>query len=190
MAETVDIKRFGAKRKYPKDIGMKEFYNYYVSQLDKVELEEGYNVPEKLYGTLVSEINLGLSNALLEANYIQLPCRLGNLGIYKREKKPYIDDNGVLKNVNIDWANTRKLWKEDNEAFEKATKVYYQNEHTDKYLYYWKWDKGSCNFTNKTVYKFLPIRKAVRTLSSRLKNPTTKVDYYTHINYYKLNANK
>lgn len=189
MAETVEIKRFGAKRKYPLDVGMKHFYKYYKSQLDSVELKEGYDISEKLFGTILSEINLGLSNLILDGNYLQLPSRLGNVGIYKTEVLPYFNKKGELKNVIIDWASTRKLWKEDEEAFKNQTKVYHKNDHTDKYVYKWHWDKRSCNFTNQTVYKFIPIRKAVRTLSARLKNPSYKTDYYTKITPF-LNVNK
>lgn len=177
MAETVEIKRFGAKRKYPKDIGTQDFYKHYISTLDSVELENGYKLDRGTYNKVFSEINQGLQNYILDGNSFKMLYKLGTIMVIKKEVKPIVVD-GKLKNVVVDWASTRKLWKEDEESFKKGTKVYFNNDHTDKFLYRWYWNKKYTNFTNTNCYKFIAIRKAKRKLKDKLNNPQNKVDFY------------
>jgi hypothetical protein len=111
-----------------------------------------------------------------------LPYKMGSLSIVKKKIPLRLKEDGTLdtKWLVIDWDSTIHLWKENSNAKEKRTLIYYTNTHTGGYRMSWKWRKRgrNCIFRNKTYYKLDINRTTDRNLSSILKNPDYNLDFY------------
>lgn len=84
--------------------------------------------------------------------------RLGEIKIVKYKHTPKIDKNGNLKYSIIDWKKTKELGKV----------VYNFNDHSDGYLFKFKWIKKQA-FKNKELFKFKVSRDISRALPKAIK---------------------
>ena len=105
---------------------------------------------------------------LFDTGGVMLPERLGNLQIVGRKVKVKIED-GEIKGLAPDWANTKKLWKEDEEAKANKQLVYHFNEHTNYVRYRLFWSKARALVTNKTLYSLVLTRTNKRAVSKLIK---------------------
>jgi hypothetical protein len=172
------------RKKYNSDYSLPDFYKYYLSTLDKYELESSYNLSKKDYSKYLSELNERAMETAIHGNVVRFPARMGDLLIKKSLKKARLNPDGTLDktSVAIDYGSTNKLWKSDEEAKANKTLVFHSNEHSDKYIFKWVWDKTIANFKNKSGYKFIAVRKAKRSLAKEVKKSTNKSDYYEFAN--------
>jgi hypothetical protein len=160
-----------------KDKTTRDLYNYYKTQVDN---PVSYEMYKKFLFAENGLINQIVHKILYSAYVVTFPL-IGNLFIKKYKPKIRFKPNGDLdirkSHIRIDWANTKKLWESDPTAKERGLKIYHLNKHTKGYLYKFIWDKRKNYLVNKIVYKFKPVRKIDRELSSILKNNNTNVDY-------------
>lgn len=99
---------------------------------------------------------------------IMIPERLGNILIRGHKSNIRVED-GKLVGAAPDWASTKKLWQEDEEARTNKQLVYFFNEHTQGIRYSYKWSKSRVLCANKTLYSLRMSRFNKRKLSSLIK---------------------
>lgn len=82
------------------------------------------------------------------------------------------------KKRQIDFYNTKKHFGEENKTLPpgKKKKIYHSNEHSDGYSGRWWW-KSTKWVRNHYLYKFYPVRKNKRDLSSAIKNNNSIIEY-------------
>ena len=125
----------------------------------------------------------------------KIPFRLGFIRIKKAKQKLILKDGKIDVNKNIiDWAKTWETWtalypdKTNKEIREfKGKKVTFQtNDHTDKQIMRFYWDKRFSCVKNKTIYRFKPVKggkinglyRGRLGLAKWIKNDDRKNDYY------------
>lgn len=145
----------------------KEFYNTRDSyKLYKEKSESPVDV--STYISIVNGLMKFLMNKLFEVGGISFPERLGTLQIVGKKVKVRIED-GVIKGLAPDWANTKKLWEESDIAKRDKKLVYHFNEHTNSVRYRFFWSKARSLVANKTLYNLKLTRTNKRSLSSLIK---------------------
>lgn len=119
------------------------------------------------FAKILRDFNKELSRVILEeSEIINLPFRLGKLYITKTKQwysKP--EWSKIPLNLPIDWKTSKEIGK----------RVYHLNEHTNGYIYRWRWYKRGAHVANVTLYKFLPVRQNKRKITQLLKKG---VDYW------------
>lgn len=168
------------KAKIPKDYITEDIYEYYKSTAkDPVDYKTFQNF---LFTKGSNEgIIKKLTDRMLYKAYIW-STPLGDMFIKKYKPKIKFKPNGDLdirkSHIRVDWANTLKLWKSDPEAREEKRKVYHLNKHSQGYLFKFTWQKRNKPFKNKSVYKFKPVRKLDRELTTIIKSNRPDIDFY------------
>jgi len=120
---------------------------------------------------------------------LTFPRRLGNIKIIKYKVKPKLNEWGNLdkRQLSIDYAGCKKLWKEMypdktlDEIYQIQNKplVFHMNKHSNGYRCRWWWDKRTCLVKNAMYYKFDMCRSNDRKLAKELKDPGKILDFYT-----------
>lgn len=134
----------------------------------KLYLKEGNNVNKKTYITIVNGYMKFLMRKLFLKGEVLLPERLGSLQIIGKKIKVRIEE-GKIKGLAPDWANTNKLWEEDAKAKKEKQLVYHFNEETDGIRYRFFWSKRNALVFNKTLYYLRLTRTNKRILASLIK---------------------
>lgn len=110
-----------------------------------------------------------LMDKLFDLGEVTLPERLGKITITGKKTKIKIED-GAIKGLAPDWAETKKLWEEDAEAKANKQLVYHFNENTNGVRYKFSWIKSRVLVSNKTFYNLIMTRQNKRDLSQEIKN--------------------
>ena len=110
---------------------------------------------QKVFKIVTEEFNKFIFRKLIEGEEVSLPERLGRFLIAGRKTRPRIDPNtGYVKGLAPNWAETKKLWKNNPKAKEEKELVYYFNEHTNGIRYRLHWIKQKVFIKNKDFYMF------------------------------------
>lgn len=121
-----------------------------------------------MYLSIVNGFMKFLVKKLFSTGSIMFPERLGSLQIVGRKVKVRIED-GEIKGLAPDWASTKKLWEEDEQAKKDKQLVYHFNEHTNSVRYRFFWSKARALVTNKTLYNLRMTRSNKRELSKLIQ---------------------
>jgi hypothetical protein len=121
-----------------------------------------------MYLSIVNGFMKFLIKKLFSTGSIMFPERLGSLQIVGRKVKVRIED-GEIKGLAPDWANTKKLWEENEQAKKDKQLVYHFNEHTNSVRYRFFWSKARALVTNKTLYNLRMTRSNKRELSKLIQ---------------------
>ena len=158
-----------------------DMYDFYYNSLDSIELKSSYNLSKEKFAEVVSIMNTTMVENMITNNFvITLPFRLGNISIVKNKQNNTVEEDGTLskKGRAIDWKSTMDLWKENPEAKEEKTLIYFTNPHTGGFICKWKWYRKAPYAKNSRFYKFYPLRKWKRLLAKVLKNPLNDYDFF------------
>ena len=109
-----------------------------------------------------------LVEKLFTTGSIIIPERLGKIEIFGKKVRLKIED-GEIKGLAPDWAETKKLWEEDPVAKENKQLVYHFNEETNGVRYRFSWSKNRVLVSNKTYYNLIMTRGNKRSLSKLIK---------------------
>lgn len=141
---------------YTKEIGINDFYNYYVESCK----ENNVNIVDyKTYSNILKDCNLIIRDKIINhSEKVVLPYRNGTLSIIKFENKYNPEKQYKWK---IDFKKSKEL----------GFKVYYGSQ----YGYRWKWDKSIAITAGKWAYHFKPVRQASRMIAEAIRN---KQEYY------------
>ena len=117
-----------------------------------------------LYTYIIEKFNKKVIDVILSGKVFYLGHGLGSIRI-KKIKRNY-------NRPTIDWYETNKLKKEG-----INNHVYY----TDEYWYRWYWDKYRAKVSNKTVYRFDPMKGPTGSRKRLVKH--LRNDEFAHLNY-------
>lgn len=124
-------------------------------------------IPKRLtsheFYSIIRSANTIIADKIASGESFNIPCRLGCIEV--RKFKTYVnitEDNQIRTNLAIDWKETNKLWREDEEAKKKKMFVRFNNKDTFKVHY----DRHTAKCHNVYMFKF----KANRQLKIKLKN--------------------
>lgn len=139
-----DNKKVKDKRnsKITNSIGLVQIYPAYKKALNNVSKED--------YSKIIRMVNEEIINRIVDGDKINLPYRMGNLSIIKKENLVYFKDGKVHTNKPIDWQKTNLLWFNNEEAKKKKQLVRCDNQFTFQIKYY----KGNAYFKNKNFFTF------------------------------------
>jgi hypothetical protein len=132
-------------------------------------------------------IDIRLQMVIFENITFTMPYRLGEISIRLGVQANKITRNNKFR-FRTNWGDTKKKWKElypdltDEEIKNLPNKplVPVSNDTTDGRKVYWKWEKLTTNFKNKSVYRIRMNRKWSRMLSHYVQK-TEKIPYYENI---------
>lgn len=148
--------------------GTYNFYRHYLKNYPEAIKDES------LYRTILRSINSRIAQKIATLPYdLKLPKHLGIIKVRKYYPEFSILEDGTCRNkMGIDFKSTIELWAEDPEARRERIKVYYENEHSDGFIFKIKYDKNHAKYRNKSVYMFKFNRVLKQMLSTNIKNKT------------------
>lgn len=183
------------QRRYNQDVGVHDLYDYYshlyfkekflkkngeLSKKSIVHKNSKYNIGSSLYHKILKDFHKMVVNDVLSGEDFIIPERLGIIGIRKNKTIIKTDEEGnVITNAPINYKATLDLWEKDPKAKENKKIIRHINEHTNRYVHRWYWNKYDANFRNKTAYSFIPTRTNKRLLAKVLNDEDSSVDFYT-----------
>lgn len=154
------------KHRVKTDFGNYDYYKHFVANCSSAISAK--LVSRATFGQIIKEFNTHVRDRVSKkgAEYT-LPFRIGKLELRKLKTEVKIDDNGdIVNTLPINWRETRKLWRENENAKRNKTKIRYTNEHTEGYTFRIFYKTSKANFKNKSIYKM----KINRTLKRQLSN--------------------
>jgi len=172
--------------RYVSDVKTRDIYNFYAETID--------NPLSYLdFSKVIQEVNKNCIYKLaLTGEEFRLPYGLGVIYIAKRKINFKLNDDGTLntRNLKVDWKKTKELWEkkypgvdaEDIVKIPDKPRVYYLNEHSNKYRMVFNWDRRTSNVKNQSLYLF----RVVRTLKAEVAKYFIESG---NTNYYELNTN-
>lgn len=163
--------------KFNKDAGMAEFYKFYKENYVPKK-NSVYDVSESKYRAILSDFNQIVAEKLVKENLeFDMPCRLGVLALRKYKKKPKKNKDGKYDyRLPVDWKSTKKLWRDDPEAYKERKLVKYLNRNTNGYIFRIIYYKKKANYKNHSVYSFKPVRGLKKLIKSQVDKG--KIDCY------------
>lgn len=131
-------------------------------------------INEVLYRKILREVNSKLRDKIGTGPYdLKLPRLFGVIKVRKYYPEFSILPDGTCKNkMAINFKDTLRLWEEYPETRERRQKIYYENEHSDGFMFKIKYDKIVAKYKNKSVYMFRPNRELKDLLGSNIINKT------------------
>lgn len=171
MRETMPIRPNLTPTRYHRiksDYGMMDYFWDYRKRY------KNYNISRELYPKILRSINEKIFKEIVNKPYdFRIPKRLGYIKIRKYYPEFSVVGNKVVKNkMMIDFPATFRLWESDPDAYEKKILLYYENDHSDGFVFKIKYDKRHSFYKNRSVYMFAPTRKMKNLLGKNIKNKT------------------
>lgn len=166
MMEGETLQEFKRRRRFPADRkkeynirnswGVYDFYKYYRKTKPK---DSKWVISDVQYYSIFRRVNELLVDHLIRTGELELPYRMGQLVILKKELKSWIDPSGKRRTSRvINWEATLELWYNDEEARKNKTLLYYEDDErlTVRYL------KNKAIYKNKYYYEFRSNRDIYR----------------------------
>lgn len=156
----MELRSFWHRKKFE----LLSFKSFYIKNIrkknDKVLTRIEFN-------GIVKEFYDRLTDKIVEGFQWALPYNMGMLYVVGRKYYPKQPEKGKMARV-VDWKATLEYWKEDPKNKEDKIFIFYDNYHTDDFLFRIKWDKlVHSNITNKFVFK--PMHPFKQKLVKKLK---------------------
>jgi len=166
--------------------GWEDFYEYYTKH--SVKRFKNKRIWRRQYRKLIAEYYTAISKIIIYDSFrFYLSHRMGTINIFKYDPiNGYLDSDGnIRKNrLPVDWSKTLKLWwelygKRDKTEYKEIKDkplVFYNNDHSDDFLFKWHWDKRSCLAKHQSKYYFQAVRQNKRRLGKAIKS-LNYIDY-------------
>lgn len=158
------------KKKITNSLGIKDIFR-------TARRNKWYNigrpVTEKEFYLIVNKVNDKLAYLLSTGAKITIPHRMGELYITNYNPKVKLKDGKLDTNLPIDWLNTKKLWKEDEDSYRDRILVRYELPKIYKTMY----SKRKALYINKSFYRFSVCRNFKKRLSENIINNKIIMSY-------------
>lgn len=166
----MDYKEFNAKvRKadQPRECKVRNSWGVY-DAYKKIRKHGWYDIGRPLgeheFYSIIRKVNRLFAHEVANGGEFIFPSRMGKLEIRKSLRGVSIVD-GKLKNTYcINWANTLKLWYDDEEARREKTLVRWEKD-----LYHVRYNKFPANYENQSFYEFDTNRFLKKALQENVK---------------------
>jgi len=166
--------RAGKSNKIPIDAAMPEIYKKYISLGGDKKYAPG------VLGRVCTKFNSGIMDKMIYSAYeFKIPLGLGSLFIRAPRMVIKLDKDGKLmkKFMTINWDATKKLWAEDDDAQSKKILVYHFNDHFDRRIARFHYEKRNTRFKNKSFYKFKQCRTWSTELAKAINNEEIDITF-------------
>lgn len=166
-------------RKILADYKTKDLYKFYKNKFGDKALDK------KTFLSIWERfIDIRMQMIIYEDLEFYMPFRMGSLMIKFGQDANRINRNGNFQFI-VDYGASKKKWAElypdltpeEIKEIKNKPLIPVTNKTTDGKRVYWRWEKITCNFKNKTFYRIKITRKWKRMLSDKVKN-TKKNNYY------------
>lgn len=145
--------------KFKQSFTIRDGFNFYRATRPK---ESKFVLTEQQFSKIISSVNLGIGDKIMEGFVVRLPSYMGEIFIQKRKVEPYLDSNGKLVfNSPVNWNETLKLWHSSQEA--KEEKIVVKMEARVSYSI--KYSKKKAHYLNQNYVGFRPQRSFKQRLS-------------------------
>jgi len=161
----INNSRLGSKDRVNKHYGMHEYFQFYKRGNNRYN-----NINYIIFSKVISRLNLKLGDILIEKRKFRLPY-VGMLNVYQEHRVPYIKDDKVRNAKPVDWLATKKLWSENEEAYNKKVVVRYSNKDTGGYVFRFYYSKFQSTMKNKQFYYIEFVRSLKIRLKERIQDP-------------------
>ena len=167
------------KRKLVADFKTKDLYDFYKEKYKERALDK------KTFLSIWKRfIDIRMQMIIYENLEFYLPHRLGSIMIKLGQDANRINRNGKYQFI-VDYGASKKKWAElypdktpeEIKAIKNKPLIPVFNKTTDGRRVYWRWDKITCNFKNKSCYRKKVIRKWKSKLSDKVQT-TKRNNYY------------
>lgn len=159
------------------DYGVNDYYKYY--------RQNGGKLNKTTFSAILLEFNRNLYPLICTPTYhYKLPKRMGIILIDKFKNYIKFVDGKVQSNLPVNWQETMKLWETDLKAKENKTLVRYENKHSNRNSFKFKYKKKSANYKNKSLYRILINRGLKNYLTNKIQTEgfdTSKLLEYDRI---------
>jgi hypothetical protein len=146
----ITLQKMQGNREYTRNLkSIKSCYTYYKGECSRDPMTY------KDFSLVATTFFKEFLNYLLEGHECKLPAGLGLFKIVKKKRD--------LTKLRPNWKATKELWANSKTAKEAKKIVYHLNEHTKGHYYKFYWKKG--RVSNVSVYSFIPVRSAKRSLA-------------------------
>ena len=152
LNNTIGIKKRGTTEARKSSYDSYDYFSFY--------RKNGGRLTRKQYVYVINQMNKIFADELAMGKDLILPYSLGVLRHRKKKRGLYFEDGKLKNNYKVDWGATKKLWREDEQAYND--KVLIKNQY--EYSFRVEWVKGQHRIKNLSAYKFIPTR------SLKLKN--------------------
>lgn len=153
------------EHKVKSDYGVKDYFSFYRKNYTNL-------VNNSVYRKVLRSMNKKLAYKIATIPYdLKIPRAMGIMKVRKYYPEFRILPDGTYKNkMAINFKETLNLWEEDGEAKELKIKIYYENEHSDGFIFRIHYDKWQAKYSNKSCYCFRPNRGMKSLLGNNIKN--------------------
>ena len=129
-------------------------------------------VDDKTYNSVLLDWLTANQRAVYLFGYVFVfPKRMGKIEIRKRKGTVKIaNDGSVINKLAVNWAETRKLWKENPKAKADKIRIRYTNEHSGGYIFSIRYIKSRANYKNKSIYHMKVNRTLKRNIEPLIKS--------------------
>jgi hypothetical protein len=146
------------KHKIISDYGINDYFRHYKAN--------GGNESKKLYTKVIREFHRAIGTLLATEEYnFKLPRRLGSLCVKKEKNFVSVKEGKLITNLPVNWKATLKMWEVDEEAKLNKTCLRYENYHSNRYSYRFRYLKSKAIYKNKQLYRIWVNRKVKRQLA-------------------------
>lgn len=143
--------------------------NYFKWYGDNYEVR----VDRQKFNDICSEFNLGITDLMLNDNVSYSPPLLGfTFSIRKTERIPKIKNGKLVNKLPVNFKETLKLWRNDEDAKKNKILIRHTNTHTGRYIFSIRIIKTGKIYSNKKYYQFKPSRMFQRALAARIFDDT------------------
>lgn len=127
---------------------------------NKWEALGGKPFDQLLYSKVINDVNIILSQKLLEGHEVEFPYQMGCLLLTFLPTKVRYKDGKLKSTYRTDWKKTMELWYEDEEA--RKNRLFVKRIQSD--IYFLRYFKSKANYKNKRFYVFKPNNKYFRSI--------------------------
>jgi hypothetical protein len=161
------------------DIKSGDIYKAYVKGLDNFERNAGFLISQKEINSAVFKVNeLIIEDMIMNNRFLNIPYRLGTIGIFKYKPKLVRLPSGKL-NLPVDYKKTNELCEKEPDTKNKKY-IYHRNRQLGGHIATYKWLKHGARVRNILGYRFVPVKGAKRRLAAAIKDPTNRIDFFEH----------
>lgn len=124
----------------------------------------GRPLKEHEFYSIIRSINDLLAENVSNGEEVVFPYRMGKLELRKIKRGVSIVDGKLKNTYNINWADTIRLWYEDEEARKNKTLLRDESD----YLYFIRYSKFNAIYENQCFYEFALNRFIKKALSKNI----------------------
>lgn len=152
-----------------------------MSDIPRLTLNDGYKYYKKTnknpvdkvtYLRIVGGFILYIMKKVFQGYEVDLSGgdSLGKIALRGSKLTPFVNDEGQVRGLAINWKDTLALWKENPDAKENKEYIYHFNEHSNGITYCLQWYKHKASLGNKSYYSLIFSRRNKRTVPKLIKD--------------------